>query len=190
MAWIVEDRRRKVEEAGGPYLTEALKQHLTERYIPRYPNKRAVLLPALHAVQHEYGWIPVQAMEEVAQFLDLAPAEVIDTASFYEEYWLRPKGKYLIQVCRSLTCELCDSKKLTAHCKQKLGIEVGDSTPDGRFTLIELECLGACGTAPVALVNEVLHEELTVEKLDQIIRELPEDPEQYKDPVVTWEQGH
>ena len=115
---------------------------------------------------------------------------MIDTASFYEEYWLRPKGKYLIQVCRSLTCELCDSKKLTAHCKQKLGIEVGDSTPDGRFTLIELECLGACGTAPVALVNEVLHEELTVEKLDQIIRELPEEPEQYKDPVVTWEQGH
>ena len=101
MAWIVEDRRRKVEEAGGPYLSDALKQHLTETFIPRYPNKRAVLLPALHAVQHEYGWIPVQAMEEVAQFLELAPAEVIDTASFYEEYWLKPKGKYLIQVCRS-----------------------------------------------------------------------------------------
>jgi NADH-quinone oxidoreductase E subunit len=190
MSWIVENRRRRVEEAGGPYLTDALKQQLSERYIPRYPNKRAVLLPALHAVQHEYGWIPVQAMEEVAQFLDLAPAEVIDTASFYEEYWLKPKGKYLIQVCRSLTCELCDSKKLTAHCRQKLGIEVGDTTPDGRFTLVELECLGACGTAPVALVNEVLHEELTVEKLDQIIRELPDDPEQYKDPVVTWDEGH
>jgi NADH-quinone oxidoreductase subunit E len=189
MSWIVEDRRRRVEEAGGPYLTDALKQHLTERYIPRYPTKRAVLLPALHAVQHEYGWIPVQAMEEVARFLDLAPAEVIDTASFYEEYWLKPKGKYLIQVCRSLTCELCDSWKLTAHCKQKLGIEVGDTTPDGRFTLVELECLGACGTAPVALVNEVLHEELTVEKLDQVIRELPEEPGHYKDPVVTWETG-
>jgi NADH-quinone oxidoreductase subunit E len=190
MSWIVEDRRRKVEEAGGPYLTDALKHHLNETYIPRYPNKRAVLLPALHAVQHEYGWIPVQAMEEVAQFLGLAPAEVIDTASFYEEYWLRPKGKYLIQVCRSLTCELCDSKKLTAHCKQKLGIDVGDTTADGRFTLVELECLGACGTAPVTMVNEVLHEELTVEKLDRIIGELPEEPEQYKDPVVTWEDGH
>src|SRR3954454_7296024 len=191
MSWIVEDRRRKVEEAGGPYLTDALKQRLTETYIPRYPTKRAVLLPALHAVQHEYGWIPVQAMEEVAQFLELAPAEVIDTASFYEEYWLRPKGKYLIQVCRSLTCELCDSKKLTEHCKQKLGIEVGDTTPDGRFTLVELECLGACGTAPVALVNEVLHEELTVEKLDQIIASLPPDAHDYKDPRVTWaEDGH
>src|SRR5689334_9693282 len=184
MAWIVEDRRATQVAAGEPLLTEEMKNHLRERYFPRYPTKRAVLLPALHYVQHTYGWIPVQALQEVAQFLDLAPAEVIDTASFYEEYWLKPKGKYLIQVCRSLTCELCDSKKLTEHCKQKLGIEVGDSTPDGRFTLIELECLGACGTAPVALVNEVLHEELTVGKLDQIIRELPEDPEQYKDPVV------
>ena len=190
MSWIVEDRRRRVEEAGGPYLSAALKQHLTERYIPRYPNKRAVLLPALHAVQHEYGWIPVQAMEEVARFLELAPAEVIDTASFYEEYWLKPKGKYLIQVCRSLTCELCDSKKLTEHCRQKLGIEVGDSTPDGRFALIELECLGACGTAPVALVNDVLHEELTVEALDKIINEVPADPHDYKDPMVTWDEGH
>ena len=190
MAWIAEQRRQRVEQAGGSYLTDELKKHLSERFFPRYPTKRAVLLPALHEIQHTYGWIPTAAMEEVAAFLEIAPAEVIDTATFYEEYWLRPKGKYLVQVCRSLSCELCDSKKLTAHCKQKLGIDLGETTPDGRFTLIELECLGACGTAPVALVNDVLHEELTVEKLDQIIRELPEDPEQYKDPVVTWENGH
>src|SRR3954464_10001752 len=190
MAWIVENRRTQVvARRPEPYLTDDLKIDLANRYFPRYPNKRAVLLPALHAVQHEYGWIPVQAMEEVAQFLDLAPAEVIDTASFYEEYWLRPKGKYLIQVCRSLTCELCDSKKLTAHCKQKLGIEVGDTTPDGRFTLIELECLGACGTAPVALVNEVLHEDLTVEKLQKIIDGLPKEAAEDKDEFITWEDG-
>lgn len=190
MAWIVEDRRRKVAEAGGPYLTEEIKHHLAGKYFPRYPTKRAVLLPALHEVQHTYGWIPVQAMEEVATFLELAPAEVIDTATFYEEYWLRPKGKYLIQVCRSLACEICDSNKLTAHCKRRLGIDLGETTPDGRFTLIELECLGACGTAPVALVNDVLHEELTVEKLEQIIRELPEDPAEYHDPVVDWQEDH
>jgi NADH-quinone oxidoreductase subunit E len=190
MAWIAEDRRRRVEQAGGPYLTDALKKHLTDVYIPRYPTKRAVLLPALHEVQHVYGWIPVQAMEEIAEFLELAPAEVIDTATFYEEYWLRPKGAYLIQICRSLTCEICDSKKLTSHCKRKLGIDLGETTPDGRFTLVELECLGACGTAPVALVNDVLHEELTVEKLDKIIGELPPDPTEYKDPQVTWEDAH
>jgi NADH-quinone oxidoreductase subunit E len=190
MAWIVEDRRKRVEEAGGPFLTEEMKRHLSERVFPRYPTKRAVLLPALHEVQHTYGWIPVKAMEEIAEFLELQPAEVLDTATFYEEYWLRPKGKYLIQVCRSLSCEICDSKKLTKTCKEKLGIELGETTADGRFTLVELECLGACGTAPVALVNDVLHEELTVEKLEEIIRELPEDPSEYQDPVVTWKDEH
>jgi len=187
MAWIAEDRRRRVELAGGPYLTEELKKHLSERYMPRYPTKRAVLLPALHEVQHTYGWIPLAAMEEIAAFLELAPAEVIDTATFYEEYWLRPKGAYLIQVCRSLSCELCESKKLTDQCRRKLGIDIGETTADGRFTLVELECLGACGTAPVALVNDVLHENLTPEKLGQVIDELPADPDDYKDPEVTWE---
>src|SRR5215207_5914452 len=177
MAWITENRRTEtVERRPEPYLTDDLKIDLATRYFPRYPTKRAVLLPALHEVQHTYGWIPVQAMEEVAAFLELAPAEVIDTATFYEEYWLKPKGKYLIQVCRSLSCEICDSKKLTSHCKRRLGIELGETTPDGRFTLVELECLGACGTAPVALVNDVLHEELTAEKLDQVLNQLPEEP--------------
>jgi NADH-quinone oxidoreductase E subunit len=188
MAWIVEDRRKAYEKRAEPYLTDDMKIDIAKKYFPRYPTKRAVLLPALHEVQHVYGWIPVQAMEEIAEFLELAPAEVIDTATFYEEYWLRPKGAYLIQVCRSLTCEICDSKKLTSHCKRKLGIDLGETTPDGRFTLVELECLGACGTAPVALVNDVLHEELTVEKLDKIIGELPPDPTDYKDPQVTWEE--
>src|SRR2546421_6992278 len=188
MAWLVEDRRREQAAKGEPLLTEEMKEHLREKCFARYPTNRAVLLPALHHVQHEYGWIPMQALQEVAEFLELAPAEVLDTATFYEEYWLRPKGKYLIQVCRSLSCEICDSKKLTVHCQRKLGIELGETTPDGRFTLVELECLGACGTAPAALVNDVLHEELTLEKLDQIIRELPEDPHDYKDPVVTWEE--
>ncbi len=104
----------------------------------------------------------MQAMEEVAEFLEMSPAEVLDTATFYEEYWLKPKGEYLLQVCRSLSCELCDSRKLTDHLIRKLNVEEGETTADGRFTLIELECLGACGTAPVMLINDVLHENLTV----------------------------
>src|SRR4026209_2466335 len=161
MAWISENRRTAtVERRSEPYLTEAMKRHLSETYFPRYPTKRAVLLPALHAVQHTYNWIPPQAMEELAAFLGLAPAEVMDTATFYEEYWLKPKGKYLVQVCRSLSCEICNSCDLTNRMKEKLGVEVGETTPDGLFTLVELECLGACGTAPVALVNEALYEEL------------------------------
>jgi NADH-quinone oxidoreductase E subunit len=186
MAWIVEDRRAAQVAAGEALLTEEMKTDLREKYFPRYPTKRAVLLPALHHVQHTYGWIPVQAMKEVADFLELAPAEVLDTASFYEEYWLKPKGKYLIQVCRSLSCEICDSERLVEMCRRKLGIDVGETTDDKRFTLVELECLGACGTAPVALINEALHEELTPEKLQRLIDGLPEDPSEFGDPTVDW----
>lgn len=192
MAWITENRRSAtVERRAEPYLTPEIKQKLEAKYFHRFPNKRAALLPVLHAVQHEYNWIPMQAMEEIAEFLGMAPAEVLDTATFYEEYWLRPKGQYLIQVCRSLSCEICDSNALTSFCKKKLGIELGETTSDGRFTLVELECLGACGTAPVAMVNEVLHEELTVEKLQQIIDSLPPNAHDYKDPSINWEEnGH
>jgi NADH-quinone oxidoreductase subunit E len=192
MAWITENRRTAVvERRVEPYLTEEIKHELETKYFPRYPTKRAVLLPALHAIQHAYNWIPVQAMEEVGDFLGLAPAEVMDTATFYEEYWLKPKGEYLIQVCRSLSCEICDSRKLTDHCKKKLGVEVGETTADGRFTLVELECLGACGTAPVALVNDVLHENLTTENFDQVLDGLPPKAHDYKDPAIDWkEDGH
>src|SRR5690348_8071020 len=185
MAWITENRRTaQIERRSEPYLTDDIKHELEHTYFPRYPNKRAVLLPALHAIQHAHNWIPMQAMEEVAEFLEVAPAEVLDTASFYEEYWLKPKGKYLIQVCRSLSCEICDSEKLVEMCRRKLGIDVGETSDDKRFTLVELECLGACGTAPVALINEALHEELTPQKLQQLIDKLPEDPQDYHDPTV------
>ena len=191
MAWITENRRTAtIERRAEPYLTDDLKRHLSEKYIPRYPTKRAVLLPALHLIQHEYNWIPPQAMEEVAAFLEVTPAEVMDTATFYEEYWLKPKGKYLIQVCRSLSCEICQSEALTEAVRRKCNVEVGETSADGRFTLVELECLGACGTAPVAGINEVLLEDLTPEKLVEAIERLPEDPHQLKDPGVTWQEGH
>jgi NADH-quinone oxidoreductase subunit E len=187
MAWIVEDRRHAAPDKGNaPFLTEELKAHLRDRYFPRYPTKRAVLLPALHLVQHTYNWIPMRAVEEVAEFLEIAPAEALDTASFYEEYWLKPKGKYLVQVCRSLACELCGSKRLTEHLKKKLNVDVGETTPDGKFTLVELECLGACGTAPVVMYNEVLRENVTLENVDEVLDSLPDDPHQLKDPGITW----
>ena len=188
MAWLTEDRRAALVAAGEPLLTDEMKKHLADKYFPRYPTKRAVLLPALHHVQHAYGHIPMQAMEELATFLEVAPSEVLDTATFYEEYWLKPKGKYLLQVCRSLSCEICASGDLTRAIQDTLKIDIGQTTKDGRFTLVELECLGACGTAPVALVNEVLHEELTPAKLMDIIQKLPEDPHDYEDPTVDWDQ--
>jgi NADH-quinone oxidoreductase subunit E len=190
MAWITEDRRSAVVERGTKYLTDDMKLDLAKKYFPRYPTKRACLLPVLHYVQHHYNWIPTAAMEEVAEFLELTPAEVMDTATFYEEYWLRPKGKYLIQVCRSLSCEICGSRELTERMMATLNVDLGETTPDQRCALVELECLGSCGTAPVALVNEVLHESLSADKLESIVSKLPDDPAEYHDPSINWDEEH
>jgi NADH-quinone oxidoreductase subunit E len=190
MAWITENRTTPLTPTSEtPYLTEELKNYLRERYLPRFPTKRAALLPALHLIQHTYNWIPTQALQEVAEFLEIAPSEALDTASFYEEYWLKPKGKYLLQVCRSLSCEICGSRELTDHLEKKLGLEAGETTADGKFTLVELECLGACGTAPVALVNEVLYENLGTDDFDKILARLPDDPHDFKDPNINWEEA-
>jgi NADH-quinone oxidoreductase E subunit len=188
MAWLTENRRTAVlEKPEKPYLTDEMKTHLREKYFPRYPNKRAVLLPALHYIQHTYNWIPTEALAEVAEFLETSPAEVMDTATFYEEYWLKPKGKYLVQVCRSLACEICGHKEITRQLTQKLGIEVGETTADGRFTLVELECLGSCGTAPVVMCNEVLYENVAPETVADLIAKLPADPHDQHDPGITWD---
>lgn len=111
-------------------------------------------MPTLHHVQHHWGWLPWQALEEVAAYLGLRPADVWDTASFYEEFWLQPKGTTVIAVCRSISCEVCGHEAITSACAQKLGIGVGETTDDGKFTLVELECLGLCEGAPACLVNE------------------------------------
>lgn len=170
MAWITKpSATTKIERRSEPWLTEAMKREIREKYVPRYETKLAVLLPALHLVQHEYGWIPAQAMEEIADVLGLKPADVLDTASFYEEYWLKPRGEHLVQVCRSIACEFRGQEKITDALRRKLGIDVGETTDDGRFTLIELECLGSCGSAPAVLIDETLHENVTPERIDTLI---------------------
>ncbi len=173
MAWITKpSATQRVEKRDEPYLTEAMRTQLRDVYLPRYETTMAALLPALHLIQHEYGWVPKQAMLEIAEFLKVQPSDVFDTATFYEEYWLKPKGQVVISVCRSIACEFCGQQAITDACRQKLGIEVGETTRDGKFTLIELECLGSCGTAPAALVGERLHEVLTAERVVEIIDEV------------------
>ncbi len=173
MAWITKNSATmRVERRPEPYLTQTMRSRLESEVLPRYETKKAALLPALHMIQHEYGWIPHQAMLEIAEFLDIPPAEVLDTASFYEEYWLHPKGTHTIAVCRSVACEFCGHEKITQAVKDRLGIEVGETTDDGRFTLVELECLGSCGTAPVALIDETLHERLTPEQILALLDEI------------------
>lgn len=170
MAWITKpSATTRIERRPEPFFSRAMQEEMTRTVLPRYERKAGALLPALHMVQHEYGWIPAQAMEEIAAFLGLAPADVLDTASFYEEYWLRPKGRHLISVCRSIACEFCGQQAITDAVRVKLNIDVGETTDDGRFTLVELECLGSCGSAPAILVDEKLHENVTPESVSKII---------------------
>ncbi len=177
MAWITKpSATEKIERRAEPYLTDAMQAKLREEFMPRFETTKACILPALHLIQHEYGWVPKQAMLEIAECLEVAPAQVFDTATFYEEYWLHPKGKVLVSVCRSIACEMCGQCEITDAVRERLGIEVSETTDDGKFTLIELECIGACGGAPAILVGETLHENVTpqrvVEIIDEIDREL------------------
>lgn len=170
MAWITKNSATmQIERRDEPYLDDALKAELEETYIPRYPNRQAATLPVLHAIQHRHGYLPYQAIEEAAAFLKLPASIVLDTATFYEEFFFEPKGKYVIWVCQSISCELMGHNQLLERLHEKLSIDVGETTDDGRITLMHVECLGSCGTAPCALVNETLHENLTVENLDRII---------------------
>ncbi len=170
MAWITKNSAAAtIDRRDEPYLDESLKDELERQVLTRYPTRQAATLPVLHAIQHKYNYIPHQALEETADFLELSAAEVLDTATFYEDFWLRPKGKYLIMVCQSISCELMNHDQLLTKIKSRLGIEPGQTTQDGRFTLMTAECLGSCGTAPVALVNETLHENLTAENFERVI---------------------
>ncbi|MDX1682904.1 MAG: NADH-quinone oxidoreductase subunit NuoE [Phycisphaeraceae bacterium] len=162
----------EIERREEPYLDAALQQELESDVLVKYPNRRAAALPVLHAVQHKHGYLPFQALEEVGEFLGVPAAEIYDTATFYEEFFLEPRGEYVIWVCQSISCELLGHDSLLDKVRDKLGIEPGETTEDGRFTLMTAECLGSCGTAPVALVNEKLHENLTADNLDTILDEL------------------
>ena len=170
MAWNVKPSgTMTIERRSEPYLTDSMKSELRERYLPRFETSMGALIPALHMIQHAYCWIPAQALEEIAEFLEISVGEALDTASFYEEFHLKPRGEHIVAVCRSIACEFCDHKAVTDKCKEKLGIELGETTPDGKFTLVELECLGSCGSAPVVLIDEDLHERLTPEAMGRAL---------------------
>ncbi len=140
-----------------------------ERILGRYPVKRSALIPILHEVQVRDGYLSQEALAEVAQYLGLHPVEVAETATFYDLLRLRPVGKYEILFCHNLSCSLLGAERLLAHLERALGIKVGETTPDGLFTLRRMECLASCGTAPVMQVNGEYYENLTEAKVDQIL---------------------
>jgi NADH-quinone oxidoreductase subunit E len=150
---------------------------LVQKIIKRYPEGRqkSALLPVLHVAQAEFGgWLSPGTMDYVASILDLKPIEVYEVASFYTMYNLRPVGKCLLEVCRTGPCMLRGSDDIIEYLENKLGIKDGETTADGMFTLKTVECLASCGTAPMMQVGDHYIENLTCEKLDDILSDLAE----------------
>jgi NADH-quinone oxidoreductase subunit E len=154
-------------------LSESLRQKI-ESYLPRYPSKQAVTLPALHLVQEELRCVPTEAIREIAALLDLSPAEVHDTMSFYGFFRdeKAPLGKTRLWVCRSLSCALRGGDELLGYFSKKLGVRPGETTPDGKITLEFAECIGACEGAPCVLIDDVHRLNIDEAKADQLIDEL------------------
>ncbi len=138
-----------------------------------YPDQKSALLPALYLAQRDFGgWLPDEAFDQVAAVMGLPVTAVAAVASFYTMFHRKPVGQYVIQVCTNISCSLLGAEHLLAHIGRNLGIGPGETTQDGRFTLLEVECLGSCGTAPMMQVNDRTYENLTVEKVEQILTRL------------------
>ncbi len=138
----------------------------------RYPEKKTAILPAMHVVLNEVGYYNQDILKEIAGLLQLSEMEVSETVSFYTYFPREGVGKYHIQVCTNLSCSLLGAEQLVDYLENKLKIKVGETTPDGLFTLSTVECLGSCGTAPVMQVNQTYYENLTKAKVDQILEDL------------------
>lgn len=155
-------------------LSHAVKEKI-DYWLAKYPReqRQSALLPALHIVQDAHaGWLSEPALQAVAHYLDLPFIAVMEVATFYTMYHLAPVGQHQIDVCTNISCMLRGSDKIAAHLKNKLGIQFGETTPDGKFTLREVECLAACSAAPACMVDKTYHEHLTPDSLDTLLSEL------------------
>lgn len=149
---------------------ESLKEF--DKIVAKYPQKNAAMLPVLYLAQKEFGYISSEVMEYVAEIMEVPIARVLGVVTFYTMFNMKPIGRHHIQVCRTLPCALAGSERITAAIKEKLKINLGETTPDGRFTLSEVECLASCGTAPMMQVNDDYYENLTEKSVGEILDRL------------------
>lgn len=171
MSWHAIDRNRPaVDPKASPALSPALRAKI-QSFFPRYETKRAVLLPALHIAQDALGHISWLAMVEIAELLEIHPSDVIDTISFYTHFWTHPKGKKVITVCRSVSCEVMGGVAVLEAIKKRLGIEEHETTPDSRYSLVTEECLACCDHAPCLIINERLHKRVKPEEIERLLAE-------------------
>ena len=161
-------------DEGPPFVYSPEHRARLEEIVKRYPadQRRSAVLPALYLVQHQQGYITANAMRHVAERLGITPADVEDVVSFYTMFYTRPMGRFVLQVCRTLSCALNGAERVTEELTGKLGIKPGETDPTGTFTLIEVECLGACDRAPVVMVNDAWHECLRPEDAAKLVDDL------------------
>ena len=160
-----------------------------KQIISRYPEGRqkSAMLPVLHIAQEELGgYLSVEIMDYVAGLLQVEPIEVYEVATFYSQYYLEKVGKYVIEVCHTGPCAICGSETISEYLQEKLKIGVGETTADGFFTLKEVECLGACGSAPVMQINTEFYENLTEQGIDQLLGELKNRTNHSKPNEAKW----
>ncbi|HXG39030.1 MAG TPA: NADH-quinone oxidoreductase subunit NuoE [Bacteroidota bacterium] len=138
----------------------------------KYPTTKALVLPVLWMVQEEHGYISIDAMKYVAQLLNVPYSHIYGVVTFYTMFHSKPIGKHHIEVCTNVSCMLRGSKKIVHHLEQKLGIKMGQTSADRKWTLSEVECMGSCGTAPMFAIGEEYYENLTLDKVDKIVDSL------------------
>jgi NADH-quinone oxidoreductase subunit E len=165
---------RQLEHEGEPFAYTPENRARFDEIIQRYPadRKRSAVLPALYLVQHQLGYLTASAMRHVAGLLEITPADVEDVASFYTMLYTKPVGTFVLQVCRTLSCALNGAERVTEELSAKLGIGVGATDATGTFTLLEVECLGACDRAPVVMVNDAWHECMKPEDASRLLDDL------------------
>ncbi len=164
---------RAVKQRKADLLAPEVKTRI-DKWVAKYPadQKQSASMPALRIVQEVHGYLTTELMDAVADYLDMEPISVYEVATFYSMYDLKPVGRHKICVCTNVSCLLCGSEDVVKHLEEKLGIKLGQTTPDGKFTLKEVECLGACAGAPMFQVGKTYYENLTPEKIDQILSTL------------------
>ena len=145
---------------------------LAGEIIDRYPKRRSAMIPLLHVAQGQAGWVTPEAMTEIAELVDTTPAEVLGTCSFYEMFKREPVGKYLVNVCVTMSCALAGAVELMEHAEERLGVRAGGTTPDGMFTLASAECQAACTEAPCLQVNYRYRYRVDTEGFDRLIDDL------------------
>jgi len=144
-----------------------------DRIFSQYPDKKSATLSLLHLAQAQEGYISGSVIDTIADLVECHPAIVMDCVSFYSMFFTKPQGRHKIQVCQTLSCSVNGADALVDHVTNKFSIKPGETTDDGRFTIMKVECLGSCGTAPVVQINNDYHEGLTNERFDELLESLP-----------------